>query len=448
MISQIDNKTGALNERLEQISQRSVWERLTDRFYGYDYFISYRWSDGRFYAVSLCEQLQDKGFDCFLDSTDFGAGVNWKSVGDQSIRKTSRLILVGSPEVHASKAVSRELRVYRSTGKTIVPINIGESLTDIPVSSPLLEYLDRDSIWIPEPISALDEGPSPPTITKLVSSFDLERNHARRMRFLRTTGIVGGFLLLLAAGAILRLWWNMPGKRTAEALGRLRASGLTIHRNTDDPYSGQFEIAIREPPAQSTSILQDLTTLETYNDVFSLDTNMSLIGDLAPFKPLVNLKELHVAGSDLQSLSELSGMRQLTTLVVAQNRQLQDNDFLVLTELQQLRSLEIDGCSEVSNQVLGYLAGLPLQRLWINSCRKIDIEGVELLANLPLTELRMKNTSVIINARLIQLVDELPSLRTLAVSPQDADPDALQMLKTHFKDQGYRLDVAKTRTDF
>ncbi|GAB5517576.1 toll/interleukin-1 receptor domain-containing protein [Rhodopirellula baltica] len=443
-----DEQTGQLGDRLERIADRSVWKRLTDRFYGYDYFVSYRWSDGRGYAVSLCEQLEDKGFDCFLDSSEFGAGVNHREVGDASLRKTTRLVLVGSPEVHQSEAVHRELRVFRETGKSIIPINFGDSLTNFSSTSPLLKYLDPDSIWIPEPVSALQKGPSQHTIEKLVSSFNLERNDARRTRFFQRAGIVGSLLLLMAAGSLLRLWWNLPGKRTAEALARLRASGFVIEQQKDASGSPHFEVAIREAPAHLTSLVQDFRTLEKYNEVVSVDTNMSLIGNLAPFEPLVNLQKLYVGGSNLQDLDALSSMTRLNTLVLAQNRQLNDDDLRVLKELRELRSLELDGCGEITNQALGYLAGLPLRRLWLNSCRLIDNEGLDWLRKLPLTELRLKNTSVVIDDSLIDLIDQLPLLRTLSISPQGADPQALQDLKARFSGDGYHLDAAPPNTGF
>ena len=80
------------------LGQRGRLQRMLDWLYGYDYFICYRWSDGRTYAIALAEQLETNGFKCFLDSEDYVKGDNWKKIGERSLKKTSRLVFVGSME--------------------------------------------------------------------------------------------------------------------------------------------------------------------------------------------------------------------------------------------------------------------------------------------------------------------------------------------------------------
>ncbi len=87
---------------LASISRRSLWQKILDFIFGYDFFISYTWSDGRTYSKALALTLKSYGFECFLDSDDYAKGDDWKKVGYWTLRRTSRLVLVGSPNVHES----------------------------------------------------------------------------------------------------------------------------------------------------------------------------------------------------------------------------------------------------------------------------------------------------------------------------------------------------------
>jgi WD40 repeat protein len=196
-------------KRIRQFWNRSWFQQILDWFNGYDYFISYRWSDGRLYAVALAEQLKKLGFACFLDSADYAKGDNWKKIGERALKKTSRLILVGSP--HAVRPdpprepgkdpVLREVVVFAATGKRIVPINFENSLTPAETdAAPLLQHLDRDCIWIDETMAQVSVGPSAATLNGLQTSFNLERQSVKQARILRI--LVGVFAVLSLAATV------------------------------------------------------------------------------------------------------------------------------------------------------------------------------------------------------------------------------------------------------
>src|SRR5271156_2485428 len=86
----------------------AFWQRMTDVFFGYDFFISYAHTDGRAYARGLAQRLGDYGFQCFLDTDDYETGADWKKVGAWALRRTTRLVLIGSPNALQSPAVLRE----------------------------------------------------------------------------------------------------------------------------------------------------------------------------------------------------------------------------------------------------------------------------------------------------------------------------------------------------
>jgi hypothetical protein len=65
---------------------RSYWRRALDFVFGYDFFISYAWSDGATYAAALAARLEDKRFAVFLDRAKYAAGDDWKKVGAWTLR--------------------------------------------------------------------------------------------------------------------------------------------------------------------------------------------------------------------------------------------------------------------------------------------------------------------------------------------------------------------------
>ena len=102
--------------------------RLVDVIFGYDFFVSYTWADGSKYAHSVYEKLKAQGFTVFLDEEEYTRGDNWTLLGRRALRKTRQLILVATPKVHASGPVLKELTAFESTGRRIIPIEIGDSL--------------------------------------------------------------------------------------------------------------------------------------------------------------------------------------------------------------------------------------------------------------------------------------------------------------------------------
>jgi TIR domain len=111
--------------------RRPFWQRLVDAFFGYDFFIAYSQGDGKAYAGDLARRLKNRGFECFLDTEDFAKGDDWKSVGAWALKRTSRLVLVGSPKALESKPVLREVQIFSQTHKRIIPIDFDGSLSFI-----------------------------------------------------------------------------------------------------------------------------------------------------------------------------------------------------------------------------------------------------------------------------------------------------------------------------
>jgi len=126
---------------------------VVDVIFGYDFFVSYTWADGSKYAHSLYEKLKAQGFTVFLDEEDYTTGDNWTLLGRRALKKTHQLILVGTPRVHESGPVLKELTAFQSTGRRIIPIEIGDSLNPQKYpKSPLLSLLRAELLKINQPL--------------------------------------------------------------------------------------------------------------------------------------------------------------------------------------------------------------------------------------------------------------------------------------------------------
>lgn len=181
---------------------RSLSKSIFDWLFGHDYFISYRWTDGRKYACKLKELLEQEGFDCFFDSDDFQVGDHWGIIGDRELSKTSRLVLIGSPEVHQSKAVARELTVFGAKKGGIFPIEFGDSLSEaLYPNSPVLAQLDRHILRHRASLEALKDEPSKAVMEDLRAGFKAERQSSRRLRWIKRA--VAAISILLVAATTL-----------------------------------------------------------------------------------------------------------------------------------------------------------------------------------------------------------------------------------------------------
>jgi hypothetical protein len=260
-----------IRDRVGRHANRGWFQRILDWFYGYDYFISYRWSDGRVYGIALAEQLEQQGFDCFLDSADFAKGDNWKRIGERALRKTSRLVLVGSPHAvrpdpprDASKdPVVREVQIFTSTGKRVIPINFDGTLTFGENGNlPLARFIDQDGIWIQESITRLAIGPSEATLNELRESFNLVRQSEKRSRILRILIAVFATLSVAAtvAAVVAFISYRLAEERRVDAEAKTRVAAA--HR-----LAAQADAArASEPPYPQRSLLLAVEAISATRD--------------------------------------------------------------------------------------------------------------------------------------------------------------------------------------
>ena len=233
------NSSAALESQpsalLGRAGKRGLWNRIFDKLFGRDFFISYRWSDGRDYAVALAERLKAERFDCFLDSDGFIKGDNYERIGRRELQKTSRLVLVGSPEVHQSDAVARELQMFGAKEGRIITIEFGDSLSaERYPDSKVVPHLPAKTIGQKEPAQALDAPPSEEVIAELLRTFSGETTAVRRLRAIQVTTLLLLTLVLLAATAALLAYRQYRLNLDASALADSQRAALEVENfNTD-----------------------------------------------------------------------------------------------------------------------------------------------------------------------------------------------------------------------
>src|ERR1039458_2026278 len=195
------------------IVKRSAWQRIAGCFFGYHFFVSYTWKDGATYAFCPSKGLGQRGFDCFLDSQSYVKGDDWKIVGAAAIRRTSKLVLVGSPGVWHSTSVLREIQIFTASGRRIVPIDFDGSLEAANIRDhPLARFISPALLKIKEKGQCLQEGPSDITLADLQNSFANIRQSAKRTRALKAIAATLAIFLAFAIG-----FWRLAERRCSEA---------------------------------------------------------------------------------------------------------------------------------------------------------------------------------------------------------------------------------------
>ncbi|MFL6504076.1 MAG: toll/interleukin-1 receptor domain-containing protein, partial [Candidatus Udaeobacter sp.] len=183
--------------------------RLVDVIFGYDFFVSYTWADGSKYAHSVHEKLKAQGFTVFLDEEEYSRGDNWTLLGRRALRKTRQLILVATPKVHASGPVLKELTAFASTGRRIIPIEIGDSLDRQKYGeSPLLPLVPAELLKINQP---LQQGAIPTEApSEVVRELRRGFQHVRQTQ-IRVRVLLGACLMLLGLLAIA-VWQSISAE--------------------------------------------------------------------------------------------------------------------------------------------------------------------------------------------------------------------------------------------
>ena len=107
------------------------WGAAWQRLFGYDFFISYAWADGRPYAEAL-----EKGLGA-PPRTGFGAprpegggrGEAWRTSVRKALRRSSVMVLVASSAALERDSVFEEVQTFARRNHPLIPIDVGGSVS-------------------------------------------------------------------------------------------------------------------------------------------------------------------------------------------------------------------------------------------------------------------------------------------------------------------------------
>lgn len=229
---EVNNSQHRDSNRLISLNKRNWLQALFDWIYGYDFFISYRWSDGRKYALILAEELKKKGYNCFLDTEDYIPGTNWVEGGQRALRRTTRLLLVCTAHALDDPAgrtaekdpILKELAAFSKGGRQKVRIQIHNLADDIWKQSTVSHYFSQEDLFLQDNRKT----PSAKTIEDLDRGCKLEKRDRRRLRIISS---VCSLLAVLSIGFGLASWVAVEKRdealvKTREAIHNLGLSQL------------------------------------------------------------------------------------------------------------------------------------------------------------------------------------------------------------------------------
>jgi hypothetical protein len=160
---------------------KSPFRFLIQFLSGYDIFISYRWQDATSYAEDLAEQLESKGFNCFLDKKGLRKGELISDTLRRAIRRSTMFVLVVTENVAAPDSVwiPQELEAFPASGKrALVPIDVGGSLKLVPLDRKPWDVLGGRNAVSEKPESLRDGKSSQKVVTEIESAFTFKRQEA------------------------------------------------------------------------------------------------------------------------------------------------------------------------------------------------------------------------------------------------------------------------------
>lgn len=202
-------------QKLHRITDRSILQRINDWLFGYDFFISYRWSDGRQYSLRLAEALQKKGYECFLDTSEFLPGDNWIVDGARAIQKTRRLIFICTPDAlvdpknrKQQDPIIKELTAFNKNNRNKVRINIQDISDQSWSESDVSKFFTSADLYEDD----FQDAPSFALIEKLDEKFNLEKTRNKRMRAI---GVACGVLAVLSIALTIALSFAVSNYKEA-----------------------------------------------------------------------------------------------------------------------------------------------------------------------------------------------------------------------------------------
>jgi WD40 repeat protein len=227
-----------LSSRYETL--RLAWQRI----FGYDFFISYAWADGRPYAEALGRGLSapPHRFRYFIDQKEMGGGEAWRASVRKALRRSSVMILVASSAALERDNVFEEIETFSARDRPLIPIEVGTQISALAATHRARPYLEERLRFEEQdgPTRLVRGEPSPDVLNFLGKSFGFVR--VGRLRSLVLVTLVSVF-----AGLAVWAGFSFLAEREARQLAQLqeaRAVSALARRETErgDAMTGMLAI--------------------------------------------------------------------------------------------------------------------------------------------------------------------------------------------------------------
>ena len=262
---------------------------LLHGYFGYDFFISYAWSDSRELAVRLSGQLKSKKYDVFLDDVEMAGGIPLSRSIRKALRRTTVLIVIVSRDAIDSEFVLKEAELFDASGKTILPVNFDYLLDDLSPDHPLsLHLLDRIRL------NVRTQSQTEEISDKITGYVEKTYNFVKRQR-VRQISLSSVILLLclLTTASIFGFLEQRNQTRIAESRRLTAEAQLVIQRK---PYEAMHlaikSLALNESVQSKRILLEGIDRLPKHRWRYTFD--MEEIEDDTLRAPIVFLSDKDV----------------------------------------------------------------------------------------------------------------------------------------------------------
>ncbi|HEX9459881.1 MAG TPA: toll/interleukin-1 receptor domain-containing protein [Thermoanaerobaculia bacterium] len=185
----------------------SLWKYIRRYRFRYDIFISYARADGSSYAKQLRERLKQLDFTAFLDETEITPGDPLRHSLRGALERSATLVIVGTPSAAKSLYIALEVGHFAATGRRIIPINVGGSITDAPWDAVRANEL----VWIDDAPEAFAHGSPGLSVAADIERF-FEYRKRNSIQRLRTIGVALLFAVVTIASVFV-IWRQIGNLR-------------------------------------------------------------------------------------------------------------------------------------------------------------------------------------------------------------------------------------------
>jgi WD40 repeat protein len=111
-----------------RVAAARVSDALGRFVFGHDVFVSYARRDALAYAERLANALTERKLFCYLDQWGAPPGEKVPPTIFRQVRRSTVLVVVGSPAALESRAIREEILEFDKTGRPIIPVRVGPDI--------------------------------------------------------------------------------------------------------------------------------------------------------------------------------------------------------------------------------------------------------------------------------------------------------------------------------